>query len=70
MTWVLTNEATHEDVSLPIERLTFRGEKVTVTDFIPPRHAASSGRVVCQYADGQEQTFFPSVVGLFIRQVD
>ena len=64
--WRLEDEKTGEPVSLPAQRMTFRGESWTVTGGNPPHTPNSTGR-----AEGVQNAvpringeFYPSVFGL------
>jgi hypothetical protein len=48
------------------ELQTFRGEKVHLIDWFPPRHAGSSGKVLVAGPTIGEREFFPQVCGLNI----
>lgn len=58
----LIDTDTGERVELPVTKLDFRGDDITVIGFEPPRHSASTGRI---YTDNNRE-YFPSVAGLKI----
>lgn len=45
----------------------FRGEEHTVVGYAPPRHSASTGRVIVKTKEGNQREFFPSVFDLRIE---
>jgi|APCry1669188910_1035180.scaffolds.fasta_scaffold190181_2 hypothetical protein len=57
--WILVDEKSGGKIVFPVERETFRGEKVTVSGGAPPLNENSTGRI---YIDRSE--YYPGVVGL------
>lgn len=63
-TYVLKDKSGRE-VDAGAELLDFRGERCLLLRGTPPKHEASSGRVMLQYGAGPGGgEYFPSVVGL------
>jgi hypothetical protein len=60
----LVNEETGVELVIGQEVLDFRGDKMTLLGFTPPKHAGSTGRVTVQ-EEGKEgrREYYPSVIG-------
>jgi hypothetical protein len=48
----------------------FRGDAVTIVDYMAPLHDASTGRVVLRLPDGWEHPYFPGVINAKIVPID
>jgi len=46
----------------------FRGDTMTVIDFMAPLHEPSTGRVVLKHEDGWEHAYYPSVIDTQVVQ--
>ena len=62
----IINETTGEQVNAGQKVQCFRGETHTLCEFYPPKHSASTGRVVVETSEGYQREYFPSVFGLKI----
>ncbi len=60
MTWKLIDEDTDEEVTLPVERKSFRGEPMVLTDGYPPHKPSSTGKVAVESGG----LYYPNVFGL------
>lgn len=43
--------------------VSFRGEKAKLISWTPPHKPSSTGRVYIKFEDGNQQEYFPSVIG-------
>lgn len=48
----------------------FRGNEHTVVGYAPPKHSASSGRVITKSKQGHQYEYFPSVFNLRIEEIE
>jgi hypothetical protein len=60
--WKLIDEKTGAEIKSGDPVTTFRGEKYELTDFAPPKHSASTGRVYLEDENGNTVEFYPGVI--------
>lgn len=63
MHYKLIDERTGNEIKSGEKVTTFRGETYELTDFSPPKHSASTGRVYLADDEGNTMEFYPGVIG-------
>jgi hypothetical protein len=58
----LIDKKSGAEIIMGSKRKDFRGETVTVLDFMPPEHEGSTGRVIVKDKGGFVSEYYPSVI--------